>query len=263
MEFIVQQFGFDALKKILSDLGDGIEVYQSIAKRTAPLPELEKQFAAFARTRAEQLAPGVDLEQPPQDEAKLQVWTLEHPKNYYLRMQNAVKAMDAKNWAEAEPLLKSLAESYHGESKSDNPLWLLAVTQRHLNETNAELATLEKFALQESDFVDLYVRLIELKEAQKDWPLVTKYAGRLLAINPLISLPHRALAEAGVATGNTNQAITACRKLLMLDPPDLMDVHYQLARLLHARGDSEAEAKREVLEAWKTRRDFRTVCSCC
>ena len=164
-------------------------------------------------------------------------------------MQNAVNDMDAKNWAEAEPLLKSLAERYHGESKSGNPLWLLAVTQRQLDETNSELATLEKFATQESDFQDLYVRLIELTEAQKDWPAVIKYADRLLAINPLISLPHRALADAGVATGNTNQAVTAYRKLLMLDPPDPVDVHYQLARLLYAGGDSETEAKRQVLEA--------------
>jgi Flp pilus assembly protein TadD len=78
---------------------------------------------------------------------------------------------------------------------------------------------------------------------------VTKYANRLLAINPLISLPHRALAEAGVASGNNEQAITAYRKLLLLDPPDPSEVHYQLARLLHARGNSEVEAGRQVLQA--------------
>jgi tetratricopeptide (TPR) repeat protein len=248
VEFIVRQFSFDALKKILSDLGNGDGVYQSIAKRTAPLPELEKQFAAFARAQANQLAPGVDLDQPPRDETELKVWELAHPKNFYLRMKNAVKAMDAKNWAEAEPLLESLAENYHGESKTDNPLWMLAVTQRHLNQTNAELATLNRFAAQESDFVDLYERLIELSEAQKDWPVVTKYAERLLAINPLISLPHRALADAGVAMGKSDQAITAYRKLLMLDPPDPVDVHFRLARLLHARGDAEDEAKRQLLQ---------------
>ena len=246
-EFIVKQYGFEALQKILNDLGNGGTVYPSIAKHTAPLPELEKQFAAFARAQANDLAPGADLDKPPDDKSELPMWTLAHPHNYFIRRQNAVKAMDAKNWAAAEPLLESLAENYHGESKSDNPLWLLAVTQRHLNETNAELATLRKFAAQESDFVDLYVRLIELSEAQRDWPAVTKYAERLLAINPLIALPHRALAEAGAAAGNTDQAITACRKLLMLDPPDPADVHYQLARLLYARGDPDA--KRQVLQA--------------
>jgi tetratricopeptide (TPR) repeat protein len=157
--------------------------------------------------------------------------------------------MDAKKWADAEPVLESLAQTYHGESKADNPLWLLAVTQRNLGETNAEQATLEKFAMQEADFVRLYVRLIELSEAQKDWPAVTKYADRLLAINPLISLPHQALAEAGAALNKPDQAITAYRKLLLLDPPDPVAAHYQLARLLHTRGGSEFEARRNVLEA--------------
>jgi tetratricopeptide (TPR) repeat protein len=157
--------------------------------------------------------------------------------------------MDEKKWAEAEPVLESLAASYHAEKGAENPLWLLAVTQRHLEETNSELATLGKFARQESDFEDLDARMIELYEAQTNWPEVAKYAGHLLAINPLISLPHRALAESGMATGNNAQAITAYRKLLYLDPPDPVDVHFQLARLLHARGRAEGEAERQVLEA--------------
>jgi tetratricopeptide (TPR) repeat protein len=119
------------------------------------------------------------------------------------------------------------------------------------------MATLEKFAAQESDFVDLYIRLIELSEAQKNWPAVTKYVERLLAINPLISLPYQALAEAAVASGNNEQAITAYRKLLLLDPPDPADVHFQLARLLHKRGNAEAEAKRHVLESLEEAPRFR------
>jgi tetratricopeptide (TPR) repeat protein len=212
---------------------------------------MEKQFAEFAREKANQLAPGVDLDQPPEspDAVERGEWELLHPQNYYVRMERASKLMDAKKWAEAKPLLESLAEAYHGESKADNPLWLLAVTERNLGDTNAELATLQKFALQESDLTELYVRLIELSEAQKDWPAVTKYADRLLAINPLIALPHRALAEAGVALNQPGQAITAYRKLLLLDPPDPVDAHFQLARLLHAQGGAGDEAKRNVLQA--------------
>ena len=131
------------------------------------------------------------------------------------------------------------------------------MTQQNLQETNAELATLQKFAAQESDFQDLFARLIELSEAQKDWADVTKYAGRFLAINPLVNLPHRALAEAAEASGNDVQAITAYRKWLWLDPPDPAAVHFQLARLLHKRGDAEAEAKRQVLEALEEAPRFR------
>jgi tetratricopeptide (TPR) repeat protein len=251
IDFIVQKFGLEAVKKILTDLGDGKNINLAIPAHTIALPEMEKQFADYATGLAKNLAPGVSLDKPPEPGSgtDITIWEEAHPDNYYLRMRNAAKLMEAKNWAAAEPVLTSLAAAYHDEKGAANPLWLLAVTERNLNETNAELATLQKFALQETDFEDLYMRLVELSEAQKDWPAVTKYANRLLAINPLISLPHRALAEAGVALGNSALAITAYRKLLLLDPPDPTDVHYQLARLLHAGGGSEAEAERQVLQA--------------
>jgi len=70
--------------------------------------------------------------------------------------KEATDLMRAKNWAKAKPVLESVIETYHGESKADNPLWMLAVTERNLRDTNSELATLQKFATQESDFADLF-----------------------------------------------------------------------------------------------------------
>jgi tetratricopeptide (TPR) repeat protein len=259
IEFIVKNFGFDALKKILADLHDGTEINKAIVAHTASLPEVEKQFAAFARDLAKGLAPGVDLEKPPdrQSETDALEWKAAHPNNYYSRLRKAQELMEAKRWTEAQPLLESLAESYHGESGAENPYWLLAVTHRNLQETNAELATLKKFAAQELDFQDLFSRLIELSRAQTNWADVTKYAGRFLAVNPLVTLPHRALAEAAAATSNDAQAITEYRKWLWLDPPDPAAVHFQLARLLHKRGDADAESKRQVLEALEEAPRFR------
>lgn len=259
VEFIVDHFGLDALKKILGDLRGGDEINKAIAAHTIALPELEKQFAAFARERADKLAPGVDIMKPPatHSENDRAAWEVGHPNNYYTRMTEATELMRAKNWAKAKPALETLAKTYHGESKGNNPLWLLAVTERNLRETNAELATLQKFAVQESDFADLFSRLIELCKQQKDWVSVTNYADRLLAINPLSAVPHRGLAEAGAALGNNEQAITAYRKLLALDPPDPTETHFQLAKLLHARGNSDAEARRHVLQALEEAPRFR------
>jgi len=45
--------------------------------------------------------------------------------------------------------------------------------------------------------------------------------------------------------------------LLALDPPDASGIHFQLAKLLHARGGSEGEAKRHVLEALEEAPRFR------
>jgi tetratricopeptide (TPR) repeat protein len=255
VEFLTREHGLETLKTILQDLGDGQEINHAITAHTVPLAELEKQFTAFARGQASTLAPGADLEKPPQDDEA--AWDQKHPNNYYLKMRQARKFMDDKNWDQARPLLESLAATYAGERRADNPLWLLAVTQRNLNNTNAELSALKKLAGRESDFVDLYLRLIELSLAGKDWATAAQYANLLLAVNPLVAAPYAALAQAGEALGENEQAIAAYRKLLLLDPADPAQVHYQLARLLHTRGHAEAEAKRHVLQALEEAPRFR------
>jgi tetratricopeptide (TPR) repeat protein len=251
VEFLVTRFGLETLKGILLDLRDGQEINKAIAQRTQPLPELEKQFTTFVRARAENLAPGTDLAKPPTGATDIEklAWEKLHPNNYYLRLEKARELMEGKHWADALKVLTTLAASYHGERRAENPLWLKAVAERNLSDTNAELATLQELARQESDFVDLQLRLIELAGGRKDWTAETKYAERLLQINPLIAPPYRALTEAGLGSGNPAQAIDAYRKLLLLDPPDPAEAHFQLARLLHARGDAESEAKRHVLQA--------------
>ena len=275
IDFLVQRYGFDSVTAILADLGAGQNINTAIPAHTVPLPEMEKQFAAFAGDLAKKLAPGVDLSKPPDMSSKGEdmavgqtrpvlagpvagsegsnedetVWEQTHPDTYYLRMREAGKLMEAKNWVGARPVLESVAAAYHGEKGAQNPLWLLAVTERNLKDTNAELATLQILARQEFDFQYSEARLIDLYAARTNWPEVTTHAERLLAINPLISQPHLALAEAGLARGNQEQAITAYRRLLLLDPPDPVEVHFQLARLLHARGDAGGEAERQVLQA--------------
>jgi Flp pilus assembly protein TadD len=255
VEFLVHERGLDTLKAILQDLRDGQEINRAITAHTVPLLELENQFDAYARAQAKALAPGADLEKPPEDDDA--AWNLAHPNNYYLRMRKARKLMDDKNWEPARPLLESVAASYSGERRGDNPLWLLAQTERNLHDTNAELTTLKKFAERESDFVDLDLRLIELSVIGKDWSATTNYATQLLAINPLIPAPYAALAQAEDALGNNEKAVTAYRRLLLLDPADPAEVHFQLARLLHARGNAEREAKRHVLEALEEAPRFR------
>ncbi|MBC8094577.1 MAG: tetratricopeptide repeat protein [Akkermansiaceae bacterium] len=249
VEFIIEKFGLEAIKKILRDLRAGEEINKTIAAHTAKLSDVEKDFAAYIKAKAEQLAPDADLEKPPDRGAETEwiVWEKLHPKNYHVQMRKARDLMEAKRWAEAKPILEPLASSYSGESRGDNPLWLLAVTERNLDNTNAELALLEKLATKDADFVDLYSRLLQLSQLRENWTAVTNYAERLLAVNPLIALPHRALARAATVLGKPDEAITAYRALLLLNPPDPVDVHYQLARLLHARG--EATAKRHVLQA--------------
>ena len=90
-------------------------------------------------------------------------------------------------------------------------------------------------------------QLTELGTAAGDWPEVATNARRFLQVNPLVAAPWRALAQAAAVTGDDATAITANRTLLKLDPANPAEVHYELARLLHRRGDTEARG--QVLRA--------------
>jgi tetratricopeptide (TPR) repeat protein len=64
VDFLVGKFGFDKLKAILRDLGEGANINDAIPKHTAPMEQIEKDFAAFAKAKAEALGPGLDWKKP-------------------------------------------------------------------------------------------------------------------------------------------------------------------------------------------------------
>ncbi len=257
VEFLVGRFGLDALQRILRDLGEGAEINAAIAKRTAPMETLEKDFAAFARERAEALAPELDFDKPPPGEPAPDL--LESlpggSKNFYTLTREAKRALKDKNWKEAKVPLEKLLRLYPGSVESDNAYELMAQAHRGLGETNAERAVLTRWAARDADALDAFLRLMELGAAAGDWPAVATNAARYLAVNPLVHQPHGYLARASEALGRTNEAVRACRTLLRLDPPDPAGAHFQLAKLLRAQRDSGA--KRHLLMALEEAPRFR------
>jgi tetratricopeptide (TPR) repeat protein len=249
VEFLVESFGAESVKKILQDLGAGGEINQVIAKHTTSMDKLEKDFAAFAKERAEKLAPKLDFEKPKQslvmrDEES---WFAFHPNNFWGLTQQAKKLLGQKKWEEAKAPLQKLLEAYPGYTGADNAYVLLASAHRALDELKAEREILTKLASLSADSPDAYLRLMNLASDEKDWKSVKENAERFLAVNPLLPQPYRFLARASEELNESPAAIAAYRILLMLDPPDPAEVHFRLAKLLHAAGD--AAAKRHVLQA--------------
>ena len=64
VQFLVEKFGFEKLRGILRDLAVGTNINDALPKHTAPMKEIEKDFAAYARAKAEALAPGLDFTRP-------------------------------------------------------------------------------------------------------------------------------------------------------------------------------------------------------
>jgi hypothetical protein len=94
--------------------------------------------------------------------------------------------------------------------------------------------------------------------AERQWGIVRENAERYLAVNPMATEPYRQLADVAADANDLSTGIVAWRTLLQLDPPDPTEAHYQLARLLHKRGEY-GEAKREVLLALEETPRFRAA----
>ncbi len=261
VEWLVQRWGLEKMKRLLAVLAQGREINAALAAQFAPIEKLDADFATHAQTLAKNVGPKLDWTPPKRadfaSEKRLEEFITKNPDNFTALSEQAKQLLDAKKWAEAKVPLQKLIEHYPNHAEAGNACALMAHVHRELGETDAEIAMLNKVAELSSDATDAFERLMKLAAGRKDWPGVIANAGRYTAVNPLSPIPHRAEAEAREALGEKPAAIAAYRALLQLAPSDPAEMHYRLARLLHATGDPAA--KREVLLALEDAPRFRAA----
>lgn len=255
VEFLVQQFGLEALNGVLDDLGSGVLINETLPRRTkTSLDQLDREFTEFAHRKADGLAPELTWDEPepalPEDASSefLTAWLETRPKNFWGRKRLGAQLVAEQKWADAKKVLESLKQQYPGYVGAENPYVLLAKVYRQTSDTAAERQILEELAARSGDAGPAYQRLMELAEAAQDWNALAKNARRMLAVNPLIPDPHRRLARATEALGERAEAVAAYQALALLDTTDPAEVHYRLARLLRDEG-RPGDARREVLKS--------------
>ena len=276
VDFLVGRFGGDALKQVLADLREGVEINETLRRRTLPMADLEREFAAFAKARALKLGPDLDWEPSPNSpeagapkvakvpgsvrelirgatggpvapaEVDLSAWAKLRPTNFWALQIRSREAMEARDWKAARAELERWVVLCPDLAGGESPWRPLARACRELGDATAERAALERLAELDDDATDAYERLMEIGAAAKDWPLVLAQARRYLAVNPLVPLPYRALADAAEALGDRDSGIAACQALLKLDPANPPEIHFQLARLLEP--GNPVSARRHVLK---------------
>ncbi len=255
VEYIITHHGIDKLRGVLRDLRDGTPINDALAKNVAPMDELEKEFAAYARKAAEDMAPKMNFEKPKPElllpsasEIELAAWEATHPDNHWMMMMRVRKLTGEKNWAEARKVLDRYLSLYPTPKGSDSPYRVLAGVLKQMGDLPAERETLSTWAALDDEAIEAYTRLMEIAAEAKDWPTVQRNAERYLGVNPLVAPPWRYLAQASGELGDTTKAITAWRTLLQLDVPDPAGAHFQLAQLLRKNGEI-AEARTQTLYA--------------
>jgi tetratricopeptide (TPR) repeat protein len=261
VEFLVERFGFASLKAILADLARGRNINAAIAEHAGPLPNIETEFAAFARQQAESLAPGVDWEQPareqldPADPQAVAEWLRKHPDSFWALSLYAGSLVAEHQWEQAKEPLQKLIALYPQYVDKGNAYQLLAEVHRNLGETVQEAQVLNALAILSGDTPDAYERLMEIGMEQKNWAQVAENAERYLAVNPLLGAAYARLGRACEELGQDEAALASYERLLLLDPADPVDANYRLARLLRQR--DPVAAKRHVLEALADAPRFR------
>jgi len=253
VDFLVRSFGLPALKGVLDDLGAGQTINETLPRRTkTTLEQLDRSFAKFARERALSVAPELTWEEPDlpidADSRALAAWLDKHPKSFWGWRRLGARLVGEENWQRAQEVLERLKVLYPDYVGPENAYMLLATIHRRLSNRSAEHTVLEELAARDGDASPAYLRLIELDLAAGDWQGLAKNARRLLAVNPLVPSPHRALARAAEELGERDVAVAAYRATALCDDTDPAALHYHLARLLQQSGKND-EARREVLKS--------------
>ncbi len=253
VKYLFERHGEEDVRAILRDLGTGEDINVAIARHTSPIETIEREFQAFAREQAESIATGLAWEAPDRemmergDPAEIGTWAESNPDNYWGLVWRARDAISQDNWIAAEQILRRLISAYPGQTGVDSAYRYLSLVQRETGDTAGERETLARVAELESEAIEFYLRLMELSERAGDWETLARVSERYLAVNPMVLPPFRYLARATTGLGRNTEAISALRSMVVLEPPDPANVHYQLADLLHREGDPEA--RRQVLMA--------------
>jgi tetratricopeptide (TPR) repeat protein len=250
--FLVEAAGLPSLQGLLDDLGSGLSMNEALPRRTKiSLKELDDRFARFARDRANGVAANVTWEEPEivdADSAKLEAWLGTHPKSFHGWRLFAARLVQEGKLGRAKGAIKTLRSMYPEYVGPENAYMLQAALCRKQSDPSGERQALEELVARDGGASPAYLRLLELELAAKDWKTAARDARRLLAINPLIAAPYRALARASEQLGDPEGALEGYRSVVLLDDSDPAEIHYRLARILQHQGRRDM-ARREVLKS--------------
>lgn len=253
VEYLVERFGEDSLRKILKDLGEGVLINDAIARHTEPMDRLEEDFAARVRGLAENLAPGVEWEAPPlaemdpRDAASVAAYVEKHPKHLAARRLHTSNLLAQQQWEAAADSARQQIALYPADTTEDSGYELLAAACRGRGDAAGERAALKELSQRSGEAYQAGMRLLDLDRKEADWPGLLTTAERVLAINPFQKQAHFCVGCAHEAEGRHAPAAKAYGTLLKLNPPNPSEVRYRLARVLRTT-DAKA-AKRHLLDS--------------
>jgi len=252
IEFLIEKHGLDAVKQILSDLGDGLIINDAMARNIGSLERLDAEFSEFARQHASEFGSNADWSREGlPEEPRLsdwELWVQQHPNSYWGLRATAEAYFVAGQFEKAKVALEKLNELETLTGERGGPLELLAQVYQKLGDAKAERKALSDIVASSSDALPSLRRLIDLSREDGNWQLVKQFAGNVIAINPMLPEGQTALAEAAEQEGDFADAAGALRAMARMDPVDPASIDFRMARALQKLGALE-ESRHHVLRA--------------
>lgn len=252
VEYLVAEFGHEALLAVLDDLAAGVSINDALSRHTADIDDLDQAFAEHIRELAKQYAEQADfaeVELPPDvDEETLNRLLEAHPNSVAI-----LQRLVALHLAERKPenALEAINQAIQLFDGSLTPVDLLATKaeiEGRLGRTDARRRTLEQIVDVDSDQIDALRELMLHARSVDDTALAAEYAEQMLAVNPLLEAPYEVLASAAAARGDAAGGIEALTGLSVLGPSDPAGLHYRIAELCQSE-ERWSEAREHVLLA--------------
>jgi len=249
VEFWIDRWGMEGLRKLLIDLSMGVRINDALTHYAGSLEELDQEFISYVRDKANAFAPDSDFEKPPRElGGNIAQWLTQHPNSYWgwkSRMQALVQEQDWKQALEAAETVRAL---WPGDSSEQGIYASLSQIHRKLKEPQAERAALIELAERAAAPVQQLQRLAELDSEKQDWQAVSQWCERLQASQPMMFDVQTRRAQAAEQTQDHVTSVSALRALARMEPIDPSGIYFRLSRSYLALNDLE-KAKRYCLMA--------------
>ena len=236
-EMIEAQHGIGAIVKMLKAYGDGRstpDVFQQVLGDS--IEAFDKKFDAWLRAKF-----AVPLRTIAGSDGKAQLGGA-----FVDAMRAGAAALEAKQLDSAKASFQRAQTLFPEYSGSGSPAWYLAQIARDVGDLRGALAQVIRITSLNETAWDANLLEADLRERLGDSTGALAPLMRLVWISPYDVAIHARVAELAARRGDFRMAIRERRAVLALDPSDVLDARYQLARALAGNGDV-AGARRELL----------------
>ena len=148
VEYIIETYGIDVLKRMLDDLAIGMSINQVLDRYTGSVQLLDKEFAAYARDKANATAVDADWSLPdldPQSDADAwAAWLEKHPNNYPGLLRYVAQLIKQQRWADAQQPLEHMIDLFPDFRGAEQSLCFVGASNAGVGQTPTRIGVVGK-----------------------------------------------------------------------------------------------------------------------